>query len=142
MFTWAFATIALSEWASLIFLLSLSSQLIQLGSADVQASDSTVYKDPLTGFTFSQYLAPYSVDNKVIAYRIALPTDVTSGQGYDIVLQVVAPKDVGWAGLAWDSGMTGCPLIASWAYGQSVTITSRWAQYVQSGFAEGDVQLL
>lgn len=89
-----------------------------------------MYKDASTGFTFSQYLAPYSLDGKAIAYRIAVPPNVVSGQAYDVVLQVVAPRDVGWAGMAWGSGMLGCPLIVSWAYGQSVTITSRWATYV------------
>ena len=59
-------------------------------------------------------------------YRIAVPQPA-NGTNYDIVLQVVAPKDVGWAGLAWGGSMLDCPLTVAWVNGQTQMISSRYA---------------
>lgn len=67
--------------------------LTQAPASGVQAADSTVYHDLETGFTFSQYVAEYTI-GATIAFRIALPSPVTNST-YDTVLQVVAPVDVG-----------------------------------------------
>ncbi len=94
------------------------------------AADSVVYRDSETGFTFSQYNAPYTL-GRTITYRVALPSTLTYGQPYDVVLQIVAPSDVGWAGLAWGGRMTNNPLSVSWANGySSVVLSSRYAPSV------------
>ncbi|KAE9372398.1 iron reductase domain protein [Stipitochalara longipes BDJ] len=90
-----------------------------------QAADSKVYHDAETGFTFTQFAAEYLIGSSII-YRIALPEPVNV-TNYDVVLQVVAPKDVGWAGLAWGGTMLDCPLTVAWANGQTLMISSRYA---------------
>jgi hypothetical protein len=89
--------------------------LTQLPVHKVQAADSQVYHDAETGFTFSQYAAEYVIGLNFI-YRIALPQPVNS-INYDVIIQVVAPKDVGWAGLAWGGQMSLCPLTVAWTNG-------------------------
>lgn len=91
----------------------------------VQAADSSIYHDAETGFTFSQYLAEYEIGSS-IAVRIALPSPIQNST-YDMVIQVVAPVDVGWAGIAWAGQMMLCPLTVAWANGNSVTVSSRYA---------------
>ncbi|KAI0474955.1 hypothetical protein GGR56DRAFT_675133 [Xylariaceae sp. FL0804] len=81
------------------------------------AADTTVVKDPATGFTFTQYLAQYSTDaDALIAYRVAVPATApgSGSAGYDLVVQVGAPSAVGWAGLAWGGHMTDGPLAVAW----------------------------
>jgi hypothetical protein len=85
-----------------------------------------VYHDAETGFTFSQYNAQYSLDHS-IAFRIAVPSPVLANSTYDAVIQVVAPVDVGWAGLAWGGNMLSNPLSVSWANGNNVVLSSRYA---------------
>jgi len=91
----------------------------------VQAADSTIYHDAETGFTFSQYLAQYEIGSS-IAVRIAIPSPITNST-YDVVLQVVAPMDVGWAGIAWGGQMALNPLTVAWANGNNVVVSSRYA---------------
>jgi len=88
-------------------------------------SGASVYHDTETGFTFSQYSVPYTLQES-ITFRIAVPSPVTAGQPYDTVLQVVAPLDVGWTGLSWGGQMTYSPLSVSWANGNSVVVSSRY----------------
>ncbi|KAK8098690.1 uncharacterized protein PG998_011931 [Apiospora kogelbergensis] len=90
------------------------------------AADSVAYKDPETGFTFAQYNAQYVI-GKYITYRIATPSNVAAGAPYDAVVQVAAPVDVGWTGLAWGGYMTYSPLTVAWQNGQSATVSSRYA---------------
>lgn len=85
-----------------------------------------VYVDPITGFTFSQYDALYQL-GKTIAFRIAIPTGVNSSSAFPVVIQVVAPLDVGWAGLAWGGSMTYNPLTVQWQNGNNVQVSSRYA---------------
>ncbi|KAK7698521.1 hypothetical protein SLS64_012513 [Diaporthe eres] len=108
------------SWLSaLLYTLSI------LGTAS--AADSMVFKDPDTGFTFSQYNAQYQYNTpNVISFRTAVPNPASAP--YDIVLQVTALKNVGWLGLAWGGTMLNNPLTMAWANGNSVTVSSRWTK--------------
>jgi hypothetical protein len=90
------------------------------------ADAAVAYTDPETGFTFASYNAAYTL-SKSIAFRVAVPSDASRVSSYDAVLQVVAPLDVGWAGLAWGGSMVNNPLTVSYANGNSATISSRYA---------------
>ncbi len=119
-------------------------QLISLGTAMVgiaaspshaaslagtaASADTTVYQDPETGFTFSQYFGKYSLNNRGITFRIAIPSGAR--QDFDVVIQIVAPSDVGWAGLAWGGGMLKNPLATVWGTSNGAMISSRWAEWV------------
>ncbi|EGZ67544.1 hypothetical protein NEUTE2DRAFT_170521, partial [Neurospora tetrasperma FGSC 2509] len=63
----------------------------------VQSRDtvSAEYCDASTDICYSEFISP-----EKIAYRFAIPDNATAGN-FDILLQIVAPKTVGWAGLAW-----------------------------------------
>ena len=89
------------------------------------AADTVVVRDGETGFTFSQQTPQYKL-GKTLTYRIATPSPPTPGQPYDVVLQVVAPNDVGWAGLAWGGRMTNGPLTVAWQNGNTVTVGTRF----------------
>lgn len=61
-----------------------------------------------------------------ILYRVGLPN--VDAAPFDVLLQVVAPRSVGWAGIAWGGQMTYNPLTVNWANGDSdVVVSSRWA---------------
>lgn len=94
-----------------------------------QAADSVVRQDSVTGFTFSEFRAQYVLGG-YITYGVAVPSGVAAGTPYDVVLQVTAPVDVGWAGLAWGGSMTSNPLAVSWQNGNSAVVSSRFATYV------------
>ncbi|KAJ6196750.1 hypothetical protein J3E72DRAFT_395587 [Bipolaris maydis] len=87
---------------------------------------STSYKDPETGFTFSETKAAATLTSNII-YRIAQPANISANQPYDIVLQVIAPSSLGWVGLAWGGNMVRNPLTVSYPNGQKATVSSRWA---------------
>lgn len=82
--------------------------------------------DRETGFTFSSYRGEYSLSN-AIQLRVAVPSDAAPNQAYDAVVQIVAPREVGWVGMAWGGGMTFNPLTVAYSNGQSVVVSSRWA---------------
>ncbi|KAF2840649.1 iron reductase domain protein [Patellaria atrata CBS 101060] len=82
--------------------------------------------DAETGFTFSQYNAAYAI-GKSITFRIAVPANVPENASYDSVIQIAAPTDVGWGGLAWGGKMINNPLSVAWQNAQSAVISSRWA---------------
>ncbi|KAI1851239.1 hypothetical protein JX265_001644 [Neoarthrinium moseri] len=92
----------------------------------VFAADSAVWQDSETGFTFSQYAAAYAI-GKSLTFRIAVPSTATSSAAYDAVLQISAPLEVGWTGLAWGGTMVTNPLTVAWANGNSAVATVRWA---------------
>ncbi|KAL8381872.1 hypothetical protein RB595_005901 [Gaeumannomyces hyphopodioides] len=87
----------------------------------------SVIDDSETGFRFTQYKAAYSLGDERVVYRVARPGSVSENQGYDVVIQVQAPVEVGWAGLAWGATMKNNPLTVVWANCSSVVISSRWA---------------
>ena len=61
-----------------------------------------------------------------IRYRVGLPN--VDAAPFDVLLQVVAPRSVGWAGLAWGGQMTYNPLTVGWANGdKGVVVSSRRA---------------
>ncbi|KAF1958870.1 CBD9-like protein [Byssothecium circinans] len=92
----------------------------------VQRDTAIKYTDPETGFTFSEFKAAYSLSSNVV-YRIALPQSPPSG-AYDAVIQVVAPNQVGWTGLAWGGTMLRNPLTVAYPNGNNKpTVSSRWA---------------
>ena len=70
---------------------------------------------------YSEWVSP-----EKIAYRIAIPDTATAGN-FDILLQIEAPKAVGWAGLAWGGVMTNNPLAVAWASGNTGIVSSRRA---------------
>ncbi|KAI1188584.1 hypothetical protein F5B17DRAFT_451603 [Nemania serpens] len=94
--------------------LGLASLVALLGCAsEGLAADSYVVRDGETGFTFSEYQAAYAIGS-YITYRVAVPSPADAG--YDLVYQVIAPNNVGWAGLAWGATMTNNPLTVNWNY--------------------------
>jgi len=59
---------------------------------------------------------------------VALPPGATATADYDVVVQIVAPREVGWAGIAWGAQMLKGPLTVGWSNGQGGgTVTPRWA---------------
>jgi len=91
-----------------------------------QAADTSVYRDPETGFTFSQFNAAYQIGNS-IAIRIAVPSPVAANTPYDAVIQIVAPNAVvGWTGLAWGGTMLSNPLTLFWEYNSKPLVSSRY----------------
>lgn len=92
----------------------------------VKNEAAAAYYDQETGFTFSESRAAASLSSS-ITYRIAVPSNVSPGQPYDVVVQVVAPSSLGWVGLAWGGSMIRNPLTVGYPNGQSATVSSRWA---------------
>ncbi|KAK8112397.1 hypothetical protein PG984_012923 [Apiospora sp. TS-2023a] len=75
-------------------------------------AETEAYTDAETGITFQQYP---STDG--VTFRVALPDLMSPGQPYDILLQVEAPKSMGWVGWSWAGQMTYSPLTILWANG-------------------------
>ncbi|RDL31382.1 CBD9-like protein [Venustampulla echinocandica] len=107
-----------------------------------QAADTASYKDAETGFTFSQYNAQYTI-GRSITYRIAVPSPVPANSAYDVVLQVVAPNEVAWAGLAWGGSMIANPLTVAWSNSPNVVVSSRYATQhaAPSAYADASYEL-
>lgn len=82
---------------------------------------SAKYCDAASTLCFSEWVSP-----EKIAYRVAIPDTATTGN-FDVILQIEAPKTVGWAGIAWGGVMTNNPLTVAWASGQSAIATTRKA---------------
>ncbi|KAK3695648.1 hypothetical protein B0T22DRAFT_508949 [Podospora appendiculata] len=106
-------------------LLALSST--QVSPASARGSDQVKRQDVTqkycpggTSICFSEY----TVATHNIIYRIAIP-EVTAAP-FDILLQIVAPKAVGWAGLAWGGKMSNNPLTIAWPNGDSALVSSRF----------------
>ncbi|KAK4184584.1 hypothetical protein QBC35DRAFT_534859 [Podospora australis] len=96
-------------------------------SRTVTAAANAIYQDPDTGLVFSSNYALYKVD-KGITFRVAIPSDVQTYTSYDAVVQVVAPNDVGWVGIAWAGSMPRNPLLVAWRNtNNQVVLSSRWA---------------
>ena len=100
--------------------------LIALAAASVGASETAKrqtgkYCPGGTAICFSES----KVAAHDITFRVAIPE--TTAAPFDILLQIVAPVSVGWAGLAWGGKMTNNPLTVGWANGKSATVSSRFA---------------
>jgi hypothetical protein len=74
------------------------------------------YYEAATGITYASF-GGLPGD---ITYRIALPAQSNSS---DAIIQIVAPKALGWAGFAWGGHMTNNPLSVFW----EGTVSSRMA---------------
>ncbi|KAK1775480.1 hypothetical protein QBC45DRAFT_335185 [Copromyces sp. CBS 386.78] len=104
----------------------IAATLLAVGNAafakPVQSRDAAAkYCDASTSICYSEYINP-----EKIAYRFAIPENATSGN-FDVLLQIVAPKTVGWAGLAWGGVMVNNPLLVAWPYQTNVIASSRKA---------------
>ncbi|KAK4159885.1 hypothetical protein QBC43DRAFT_220959 [Cladorrhinum sp. PSN259] len=99
--------------------------LLQLATAALVLSTGALaapYRDPATNVTYSEYVTP-----EKIAIRIAIPDTATQDAPYDVLLQLQAPKAVGWAGIAWGGSMVNNPLTVAWASGTRAILSSRRA---------------
>ncbi|CAI6025038.1 unnamed protein product [Clonostachys chloroleuca] len=68
--------------------------------------------------------ASYTLANGIV-YGVAIP-EATEAP-FDVILQITAPTEIGWAGLSWSSGMTNNPLTIAWPNGDEVVVSSRAA---------------
>ncbi|KAK0616158.1 hypothetical protein B0T14DRAFT_538225 [Immersiella caudata] len=94
------------------------------------ADNERLFQDPDTKLSFWQSYEPYKLDNgKGIIFRTAVPEAATSGTAFDVVMQMVVPNEVGWAGLGWGGGMPQNPLLVVFrnSNNQGVLASSRWA---------------
>lgn len=87
---------------------------------------AAAYVDQETGSTLSESIAAATLSSNIV-YRVATPENVPAGEPYNVVVQIVAPSSIGWAGLAWCGSMIRNPLTVSYANGQKTTFSSRWA---------------
>ncbi|KAI6379157.1 hypothetical protein MCOR25_002033 [Pyricularia grisea] len=100
--------------------------MMGIDQAAAQGS-STPVTDVDTGFVFAAYSGRYDTSTGAIQFRVAVPSGVAANSPYDAVIQVAAPRAVGWAGVAWGGSMTYNPLTVMWPSGQTVMLSSRWA---------------
>lgn len=90
-------------------------------AAPVTAATAAAQYCDETGVCYSEV----TVGVAPITWRIAIPA-VEQGP-FDVLLQVIAPKSVGWAGLAWGGGMLYNPISLAWANGNSTIGSARFA---------------
>ncbi|KAL2262908.1 hypothetical protein VTK26DRAFT_9049 [Humicola hyalothermophila] len=109
-------------------LLQLATALVSLGGITLskpipQGGDvpSGKYCDPESTICYSEYITPEG-----IAIRIAIPDTATTGN-FSALLQIQAPRQVGWAGVAWGGTMVNNPLTVAWANGDGAVVSSRSA---------------
>lgn len=95
-------------------------------ASTTNAANTYVYNDAQSGFTFTSFDAAYEI-GQTISYRLAIPDSAAAGSPYDVVIQVVAPLAVGWAGLAFGGSMVRNPLAVGWASGSTAVVSSRFA---------------
>ncbi|KAK6948792.1 hypothetical protein Daesc_010563 [Daldinia eschscholtzii] len=84
---------------------AVTAGVIGLAGSALAQLDTSPFVDADTGITFQSYT---STDG--ITYRLALPAEATGDAAYDVILQVVVPVELGWAGWAWGGAMTYNPL--------------------------------
>lgn len=71
----------------------------------------------------SQTLLQYHAAASNVTYGIAIPD---SPQPFDVLLQIVAPITVGWAGFALGGDMLRDPLVVAWANGNTAVVSPRY----------------
>ncbi|KAK7743376.1 hypothetical protein SLS62_010613 [Diatrype stigma] len=103
------------------------------------AQDSVPTTDEETGISFQTYTSAEGV-----SFGLALPADAGAEGGYDIIVQITAPIDIGWAGIAWGGAMVYNPLSVVWANGESVIASPRTAYgyYQPEIYTDGSLELL
>ncbi|GAP93364.2 putative cbd9-like protein [Rosellinia necatrix] len=104
---------------------SLLAGLLSLVPLVSAQSDSTAFLDADTGITFQS-----ATNSEGVTYRLALPADASAEKPYDVIIQVVAPLEMGWVAWAWGGSMTYNPLTVVWADGENPVHSSRQALYV------------
>ncbi|KAM7184406.1 cellobiose dehydrogenase [Rhypophila sp. PSN 637] len=105
----------------LVLLALGGTQAWEASAKQVKRQDTTTkYCPGGTQICFSEYV----VESQNLIYRIAIP-DVDAAP-FDILLQIVAPKTIGWAGLAWGGKMSNNPLTIGWPNGNKPIVSSRW----------------
>jgi hypothetical protein len=111
--------------------LQLAAAALALGSVATSnpvpqggAVSAAKYCDAATTICYSEWLSP-----EKIAFRIAIPDTATAGN-FDVLLQIAAPKTVGWAAIAWGGVMVNNPLTVGWASGDKTIVSSRSARLV------------
>jgi len=103
--------------------------VVTLMLSHVATAAASVFRDPDTGLTFASEYTLYKI-NQGITYRIAQPSDAVKNSPFDIIVQIVAPNEVGWTGIAFSGSMTQNPLLLVWrnAAGNGVVASMRWAR--------------
>ena len=92
-------------------------------SPEVQsASAAAKYCDASTTICYSEYTSPAKV-----VYRLAIPDTATATAPFDVLLSIVAPTTVGWAGIAWGGQMAYNPLSIGWPNAATTVVSSRRA---------------
>src|SRR5262245_6591750 len=88
---------------------------------DAVAAASGRFCSPVTQLCYTEYKTV-----GMARYRIAI-SDSANSSPFDIAFQIVAPKQVSWAGLAWGGAMINSPLTLGWPnYSNGVTLSSRY----------------
>jgi len=104
-----------------VFATALSLSGAAVASPVQERAAAAKYCDAASTLCFTEYVSP-----EKIAYRFAIPESATAGT-FDIIVQIEAPKTVGWAGIAWGGVMTNNPLTVAWANGASAIASTRKA---------------
>jgi len=100
--------------------------LLQLATAAFVLSTGALaaqYCDASSSICYSEWVSP-----EKIAFRVAIPDTATQDAAFDVLLQIQAPKSVGWAGIAWGGSMVNNPLTVAWASGTTAVVSSRRAR--------------
>ncbi|CAK7222109.1 hypothetical protein SBRCBS47491_004758 [Sporothrix bragantina] len=102
--------------------LALAASVLAAPATEIlpRASDAKVCDDA-SKLCYSEYVASNGV-----SYRIAIPDTATAAAPYDIALSIVAPKAVGWAGIAWGGAMASNPLTLGWSNAATAVVSSRY----------------
>lgn len=64
------------------------------------------------------------VSTQRVAYRVAVPDTAVRNTAFDVLIQIVAPRTVGWAALAWGGQMTNNPLTIAYSNGGTGAVVS------------------
>ncbi|KAI1393353.1 iron reductase domain protein [Hypoxylon trugodes] len=95
--------------------------LLASRSIAVPIAKTSRYCDAATGVCYSEA----TVGVAPIVWRIAIPA--VEQAPFDMLFQVVAPKTVGWTGLALAGGMLYNPIVVGWQNGNTTVPTARFA---------------
>ena len=77
------------------------------------------------------YFVEHTINQVTPVFRIAVPRVDTPPQPppppFEVVLQIISPLSVTWAGFAWGGRMGQNPLTVVWPNGDEATVSSRWS---------------
>jgi len=89
---------------------------------EAKRADISKYCSSKTSLCYSQWIS----SALGISFRVAIPP--VTAPPFDIAIQIVAPRNFGWAGISWGGSMLDSPLTIGWLNGNNVTLSSRYAQ--------------